>query len=187
MVYLPGYTWYIHGYTLYIHGPWIYHVYHMMYIHGIYIVYPRRFLLSETRFLGRPVLLVSFNAHTCVGDQECFIPRATMAIVPGEEAHKRLCFFIFPARPLLFAAFAAADWAAASSSSPGPNAPSLSPPQQQPLPSPPLSLQPPGLLAAAAEAAAVAQASFLAVSYFRISLLAALGLTVQDLQGWSAV
>ncbi len=25
--------------------------------------------------------LVSFNAHTCVGYQECFIPRATMAIV----------------------------------------------------------------------------------------------------------
>jgi hypothetical protein len=41
------------------------------------------------------VLLVSsnLNAHTCVGDQECFIPRATimMAIVPGEKAaHKRL-------------------------------------------------------------------------------------------------
>jgi hypothetical protein len=37
------------------------------------------------------VLLVSFNAHTRVGDQECFIPRATMAIAPGEnEAHKRL-------------------------------------------------------------------------------------------------
>jgi hypothetical protein len=37
------------------------------------------------------MLLVSFNAHTCVGDQECFIPRATVAIVPGEKAaHKRL-------------------------------------------------------------------------------------------------
>jgi hypothetical protein len=37
------------------------------------------------------VLLVSFNAHTCVGDQECFIPRATMASAPGEKAaHKRL-------------------------------------------------------------------------------------------------
>jgi hypothetical protein len=37
------------------------------------------------------VLLVSFNVHTRVGDQECFIPRATMAIAPGEEAaHKRL-------------------------------------------------------------------------------------------------
>ncbi len=37
------------------------------------------------------MLLVSFNAHTCVGYQECFIPSATMAIVPGEiAAHKRL-------------------------------------------------------------------------------------------------
>jgi hypothetical protein len=37
------------------------------------------------------VLLVSFNAHTRAGDQECFIPRATMAIAPGEKAaHKRL-------------------------------------------------------------------------------------------------
>jgi hypothetical protein len=37
------------------------------------------------------VLLVSFNAHTRVGDQEWFIPRATMAIAPGEKAaHKRL-------------------------------------------------------------------------------------------------
>jgi hypothetical protein len=39
-------------------------------------------------------VLVSFNApHTRVGDQEYFIPRATMAIAPlaGEqEAHKRL-------------------------------------------------------------------------------------------------
>jgi hypothetical protein len=47
------------------------------------------------------VLLVSFNAHTCVGDQECFIPRATIMMAwqvrlhslsePGEKAaHKRL-------------------------------------------------------------------------------------------------
>ncbi len=37
------------------------------------------------------MLLVSFNAHTRVGDQECLIPRATMAIAPGEKAaHKRL-------------------------------------------------------------------------------------------------
>ncbi len=40
----------------------------------------------KTRFRGRPVLLVSFNAHTRVGDQEFFIPRATMAIAPGEKA-----------------------------------------------------------------------------------------------------
>ncbi len=27
----------------------------------------------------------------CVGDQKCFLPRATMAIVPGDKtAHKRL-------------------------------------------------------------------------------------------------
>ncbi len=37
------------------------------------------------------MLLASFNAHTSVGDQECLIPRATMAIVPGKKvAHKRL-------------------------------------------------------------------------------------------------
>jgi hypothetical protein len=37
------------------------------------------------------VLLVSFNAHTRVGDQEYFIPRANMAIAPGEKAaHKRI-------------------------------------------------------------------------------------------------
>jgi hypothetical protein len=37
------------------------------------------------------VLLVSFNAHTCVGDQEYFIPRATMSILPGEKAaYKRI-------------------------------------------------------------------------------------------------
>ena len=37
------------------------------------------------------MLLVSFNAHMGVGDQECFIPRATMAIAPGDKAaHKRL-------------------------------------------------------------------------------------------------
>ncbi len=34
-----------------------------------------------------PVLLVSFNAHTHVWlYKECFIPRATMEIVPGEKA-----------------------------------------------------------------------------------------------------
>jgi hypothetical protein len=37
------------------------------------------------------VLLVSFNAHTRVGDQECFIPLATMAIASeGKADHKRL-------------------------------------------------------------------------------------------------
>ncbi len=37
--------------------------------------------------------LISFNAYTRApaGDQECFIPHATMAIAPGEKAaHKRL-------------------------------------------------------------------------------------------------
>jgi hypothetical protein len=64
------YTWYIRGISWYIHG------------------YSE---LSETRFRGRPVLLVSFNAHARVGDQECFIPRTTMAIALGEKAaHKRL-------------------------------------------------------------------------------------------------
>jgi hypothetical protein len=66
------YTWYICGISWYIHG------------------YSE---LSETRFRRRPVLLrlVSFNLHTRVSDQECFIPRATIAIAPGEKAaHKRL-------------------------------------------------------------------------------------------------
>jgi hypothetical protein len=40
------------------------------------------YIASETRFLGWPVLQVSFRAHTCVGDQEFFIPNAAMAIVP---------------------------------------------------------------------------------------------------------
>jgi len=50
-----GCTWYIHGYTMYIHTvytskwyihgyTWIYMVYHLMYIHGIYVVYPWIFL-----------------------------------------------------------------------------------------------------------------------------------------------
>ncbi len=97
--------------SIYMVHPWIYMVYHLMYIHGIYVVYHGISLdvytwyirgiswyihgyskLSETRFRGRPVLLVSFNAHTHVGnDQECFIPRATMANAPGgKAAHKRL-------------------------------------------------------------------------------------------------
>ena len=47
--------------------------------------------LSESRFLGWPVLLVSCNAHTFVSDQQCFIARATLAIVPGGKVvHKRL-------------------------------------------------------------------------------------------------
>ncbi len=74
--------------------PWIYRdmKYHLMYIRGIYTWYIHGYSsLSKTRFRGLPVLLVSFNAHTCVVDQEYFIPRATMAIVPGEKAaHKRL-------------------------------------------------------------------------------------------------
>ena len=71
--------------------PWIYMVYLWTYIHGIYVVYQCIFLASFTRFLGRSVLLVSFNAHTCVCDQEWFITRATMAIMLGQKAaHKRL-------------------------------------------------------------------------------------------------
>ncbi len=37
------------------------------------------------------MLLVSFNAHTPVGDQACFIPRATMAIAPGKKAAQPDC------------------------------------------------------------------------------------------------
>ena len=47
--------------------------------------------LSESRFLGWPVLLVSCNVHTFVSDQQCFIARSTLAIVPGGKVvHKRL-------------------------------------------------------------------------------------------------
>ena len=68
------YTWYIHVYS------W----------------------LCLSRFLGRSVLLVSINAHTCVGDQDWFIPRATMAIVPGDQAaHKRLTSSFSPPRAAL--------------------------------------------------------------------------------------
>ncbi len=35
------------------------------------------------------MLLVSFHAHMCLGDQECFIPRAKMTIVPGKKAAHR--------------------------------------------------------------------------------------------------
>jgi hypothetical protein len=35
------------------------------------------------------VLLVSFNAHKRVGDQECFIPLAIMASAPGEKAARK--------------------------------------------------------------------------------------------------
>jgi hypothetical protein len=48
---------------------------------------------NQILLLGRAAgpVLISFNELTCVGDQECFIPRATVAIVPGKKAaHKRL-------------------------------------------------------------------------------------------------
>jgi hypothetical protein len=44
-------------------------------------------------FLCRPVLLVSFNLHTCVGDQECFIPCATMAIVELKRLRQNAHYF----------------------------------------------------------------------------------------------
>ncbi len=64
-------------------------------IHGIYVVYPWIFLdIPFWNQILRPAPRRAaglFKAHTCVGDQECFIPRATMAILPGDkEAHKRL-------------------------------------------------------------------------------------------------
>ncbi len=73
----------IHG--IYVVYPCIYMVYLLTYIHGIYVVYPWIFQAFFSRFLSRSVLLVSFNAHPCVGDQDWFIPRATMAIVPGDR------------------------------------------------------------------------------------------------------
>ncbi len=68
-------------------------VYHLMYIHGIYVVY-RGISMDIPSFL-KPDFAAGpccwFNAHTRVGDQEYFIPRATMAIAPGEKAvYKRL-------------------------------------------------------------------------------------------------
>ncbi len=51
------------------------------------------------------MLLVSFNVHTSVGDQECFIPHATMASVPGEKAaHKKLNLTAANLPPLTLAA-----------------------------------------------------------------------------------
>jgi hypothetical protein len=123
------------------------------------------------------MLLVSFNAHMCVGDQDWFVPRATMAIVPGDQAAQKAHFFFLPAAngagALPFAAppaaFAAAGWAA-SSSSPCPYASSLQPP------SPPLSPLPSAAAAAAAAAAtAAARASFLAVSRSMISFRVSVG------------
>ena len=71
--------------------PWIYMDIHGIsfdvytwYICGISMDISGYSKLSETRFWCRPVLLVSFNAHTCVGDQECFIPRATVAAPPWQ-------------------------------------------------------------------------------------------------------
>ncbi len=55
------------------------------------MVYPWIFPAFWNQISRRPVLLVSLNAYTRAGDQECFIPRATMAIAPGEKvAHQRL-------------------------------------------------------------------------------------------------
>ncbi len=65
--------------------------YHLIYVHGIYVVFPSIYLdiprVLKQDFATGPCCW----SHTCVGDQECFIPHATMAIVPGEKAaHKRL-------------------------------------------------------------------------------------------------
>jgi hypothetical protein len=125
--------------------------------------------LCLSGFVGRSVLLVSINAHTCVGDQDWFIPRATMAIVPLEkDDDKRLilswssdCRTLSPARLRLALRGAAGRFRGgrlgslvfaevASSSSPSP--------------SPPPPLSPPLSAAAAAAAAEAARASFLALS-----------------------
>jgi hypothetical protein len=98
---------------------------------GSLLLSPRRWRLALRCAAGRRV-----------GDQECIIPRATMAIVPGEKAaHKRLTSSFPPQAALLFAAphaaFAAAGWAASSSSTctNAASSPSASPP---PSPSPSL-------------------------------------------------
>ncbi len=96
-MYIPriGYTWDIHGYTMYIHVVYTCYIQgytwniidvYTWYIHCISMDNLGFSKRSETRFRGKPVLLVSFNMHTCVGDQEKFIPRTTMALVPGEKA-----------------------------------------------------------------------------------------------------
>ncbi len=131
------------------------------------------------------MLLVSFNVHTCVGDQEWLITRANCGnhgnCARGKGGPQKAHFLLLPAGgagalPLAVppAAFAAAGWAA-SSSSPCPDAassPSASPPPS-PQPSPQLS-QPPSAAAAAATTAA-ARASFLAVSRSMISFLVSVG------------
>ncbi len=82
--------------------PCIYMVYHFMYIHGIYVVYygismdiPSflipDFAAGQCCWSRSMHTSVWFYAHKRVGDQECFILRATMAIAPGEkDAHRRL-------------------------------------------------------------------------------------------------
>ncbi len=61
------------------------------------------------------MLLVSFYAHTYVGDQECLIPNTTMATVPGEKAaHKRLKPSTADPPPLLLAGAVTAAAAAVS-------------------------------------------------------------------------
>ena len=59
--------------------------------------------------------LVSFNAHTFAGYQECSIARATLAIMPGEKvAHRRL-YLTAANLPLLSLAAAVTAAEAASS------------------------------------------------------------------------
>ena len=131
--YIPSISMDIHGIS--------FHVY-TLYIHGISMDIPGYSQLSETRFLCLPNLLLSFNAHTCVGDQEYFIPRATMATVLWGKScpQKAHFFFLFPAGGVLpahFVGFGAAGFAAASSSSPSSSSPSSSSSSSPPPPPPP--------------------------------------------------
>jgi hypothetical protein len=82
-----GFPWYIHT-SMY----WVY----ILYIPGIlsisrfciYWLYTGyiRGITFKTRFLGRPVLLVSVDAHTCVGDQQDFSHMPPWQQMPGEKA-----------------------------------------------------------------------------------------------------
>ena len=78
--------------------------------------------LSESRFLGWPVLLVSCNAHTFVSDQQCYhlLHVPPWRLCQGERWSTKGSLLRLLPLPLPLA-FAAAALAAAASSSPGPD------------------------------------------------------------------
>ncbi len=90
-----------------------------MYEHGIYTVYPWIFLdipsfLKPDFAAGLCCWSHSMRTRVCVCDQEYFIPRATMAIVPGEKAATKGSTLLPPTLNLPPLSLAAAVTAAAA-------------------------------------------------------------------------